>query len=315
MQRSTKNRRRLLGVSLATVVAVGAVLSILVRAESISVNATSDCYGKCPLTQGYWLVGDRGAVYAYGRAKYRGGVRTKTIISGIVSTPGGGGYWLVGENGGVYTFGNAHYKGSLPAIERSRHFKEKSPVVGIASSSNESYWLASANGGVYTFGATRFFGSIQSKHYKISAPIVAITATSDNRGYWLLTAAGGIYSFGDAHYHGSITGRHQKVHNVVAMASTPDGKGYWIVQSNGRVSQFGDARFYGSLPYLAHFSGTTLPSGPVVGMASTSNGLGYWIVESTGKVYSFGDAQRLKQVRITDGIVGISPVRNKTTSR
>jgi hypothetical protein len=64
---------------------------------------------------GYWLVTSTGQVYAYGGAKYYGGVGgqhlNKPIVS-MASTPDGKGYWLFAADGGVFAFGDAPFFGS-----------------------------------------------------------------------------------------------------------------------------------------------------------------------------------------------------------
>jgi hypothetical protein len=118
--------------------------------------------------------------------------------------------------------------------------------------------------------------------YRLSAPIVAGSATSDHKGYWLLGGDGGVFRFGDAGFFGS-TGNVKLNQPIVAMASTADGHGYWLVASDGGVFAFGDAHFYGS-------TGNVKLNRPIVAMAPTADGRGYWLIASDGGVFAFGDA-------------------------
>lgn len=68
---------------------------------------------------GYYAVDQKGEVYAFGAAKYHGGVPTLphgTVVSlpiaGLAPTPDDGGYWLIDATGHAFTFGNAPYLGS-----------------------------------------------------------------------------------------------------------------------------------------------------------------------------------------------------------
>ncbi len=80
---------------------------------------------------GYWLVSSTGQVYAYGGAKYYGGLGgqhlNKPIVS-MASTPDGRGYWLFAADGGVFAFGDAPFSGSAGGTGAS------APVVGGVSS-------------------------------------------------------------------------------------------------------------------------------------------------------------------------------------
>jgi hypothetical protein len=69
-----------------------------------------------PSGRGYWIVDSRGAVFAYGDARYYGGANTIPELVGpivdLVATPSGAGYWLLGEDGGVFAYGDANYYGA-----------------------------------------------------------------------------------------------------------------------------------------------------------------------------------------------------------
>jgi hypothetical protein len=74
-----------------------------------------------PGGSGYWLVGQNGAVFAYGSAPYEGGANSLsggpgTAIVGMAAAPGGSGYWLVGQNGAVFAYGSAPYEGGANSL-------------------------------------------------------------------------------------------------------------------------------------------------------------------------------------------------------
>jgi len=71
---------------------------------------------------GVYAINDKGAVYAYGAAKYHGGeatlehdhpgARMATPVAGLAPTPDDGGYWILDASGHFFTFGNAPYLGA-----------------------------------------------------------------------------------------------------------------------------------------------------------------------------------------------------------
>jgi hypothetical protein len=212
---------------------------------------------------GYWTVGSDGAVYAFGNARYFGGMNGKRLnrpIVGMAATPDGGGYWLVAVDGGIFSFGDAAFDGSMGGRRLNR------PIVGMAvDPSSGGYWLVAADGGVFSFRAP-FFGSTGS--LRLNKPVVAMAQTPDGGGYWLVAADGGVFSYGDAAFHGS-TGRILLRRPVVGIATPPDGRGYWLVAADGGIFAFGDAGFSGSTggapfaaPIVAVAMDTALQSGP-----------------------------------------------------
>jgi hypothetical protein len=63
---------------------------------------------------GYWTTTSDGAVYAFGDARYAGGVNDPDVLSGeVVGIAGKGsdGYWLFASDGGVFAFGSAGFHG------------------------------------------------------------------------------------------------------------------------------------------------------------------------------------------------------------
>jgi outer membrane protein assembly factor BamB len=229
-------------------------------------------------TQGYWLAGRDGGVFALGTAPFlgsAGGLRLAAPVVGMASTPDRQGYWLVASDGGVFTFGHATYHGSTGGLRLAR------PVVAIAPTPDGGgYWLVASDGGVFTFGDAAYHGSGAQAGVHLTAPVVAIAPTPDGGGYWLATADGGVYSFGDAVFHGGASGLGLR---VVAMAASHTGNGYWLAASNGRVVSAGDGANDGPAAPLAL-------AAPVVGLAARGDGTGYWLGASDGGVFNFGSA-------------------------
>jgi hypothetical protein len=189
---------------------------------------------------GYWTVASDGAVYAFGDARYFGGMNGRHLnrpIVGMAATPDAGGYWLVAADGGVFSFGDATFDGSMGGKPLNR------PIVGMTSDpATGGYWLVASDGGVFSFRA-QFSGSIGN--LRLNKPVVGMAVTPDGGGYWLVAADGGVFSFGDASFHGS-TGAMRLNRPVVGMATPPNGKGYWLVAADGGIFAFGGAGFSGS---------------------------------------------------------------------
>jgi hypothetical protein len=225
----------------------------------------------------YWVASAAGGVYAFGGAKYLGGLGTEHLTKPIVAmaaTPDGKGYWLVGSDGGVFAFGDARYHGSTGAMRLNK------PIVGIASTPDgRGYWLVASDGGIFAFGDARYHGSMGGSH--LNEPIVGMAA-SPAGGYWLVASDGGIFTFGRARYLGS-TGSMRLNAPIVAMAALPTGAGYWLAASDGGIFTFGSAQFEGSL-------GSSQVPTRVVGLAGTPDGAGYWLIESGGVVAGEGTA-------------------------
>jgi hypothetical protein len=187
-----------------------------------------------PDGEGYWAFGPDGGVFAYGDARFHGGMAGHQLnapIVGLASCRGADGYWLASSDGGVFAFGKAPYLGSVARTAL------RAPIVDIARTpSGRGFWLAAADGGIFAFGDARFHGAAADQ--PLRAPITAM-APSDH-GYWLVGADGGVFAFGDAHYAGgasdvALTGR------AVDIAPTPSRRGYLLLTSDGDVLGFGDA--------------------------------------------------------------------------
>ncbi len=114
-----------------------------------------------PLSQGYWLVGGDGGVFALGDAPFFGSLGAQSISYAIVSmaaTPDGQGYWIFGTTGSVDTYGDATNYGSMLG-----QIPVSAPIAaGAATTNGHGYWLFGQNGGVYAFGSAPFDGSLQS---------------------------------------------------------------------------------------------------------------------------------------------------------
>jgi 3D (Asp-Asp-Asp) domain-containing protein len=176
---------------------------------------------RTPAGHGYWLVAADGGVFAFGDARYLGGLPRSPfrLVVGMAATRSGRGYWLVAADGGVYAFGDATFAGSAATGPLNQ------PIVGIAATrSGRGYWLVARDGGVFDFGDARYFGSEAGR--PLAAPVVAMAATGDGRGYWLQSADGGVFAFGSAPFTGALR-VDPAMTPATTLAGTPDGRGYW----------------------------------------------------------------------------------------
>jgi SpoIID/LytB domain protein len=233
---------------------------------------------------GYWVVGSKGDVAAFGAAKSYGtaaGTSLEGIVRGMVATPDYKGYWMVGSNGGVLAFGDASWYGSASKLHLAKR------VVGMAATPDGGgYWLVASDGGIFAFGDAGFYGSTGRLH--LNKPIVGIAATPDGHGYWLVASDGGVFAFGDARFYGSV-GERRLNDPVTGIVPSTDGRGYFIVAKDGGVFAFGDARFLGSLPSEGI-------NARVVAVAPTYDNGGYYVLTTSGRVYTFGDATPAAQL-------------------
>jgi hypothetical protein len=92
-----------------------------------------------PSGLGYWMVASDGGVFAFGDARFFGGMGGKPLnqpITSIAATPSGQGYWLVANDGGVFAFGDARFYGSFTGQRIGG-----SGAVGIAPAlGGRGYW-------------------------------------------------------------------------------------------------------------------------------------------------------------------------------
>ncbi|HZQ28831.1 MAG TPA: PQQ-binding-like beta-propeller repeat protein [Acidimicrobiales bacterium] len=228
--------------------------------------------GTPPPTDGYWMGGRDGGVFAFGNALFQGsmgGTPLNQPIVGMASTPDRRGYWLVASDGGIFSFGTARFFGSMGGKPLAQ------PIVGMASTPDGGgYWLVARDGGVFSFGNARFQGSMGGT--RLNSPIAAVAAGGG--GYWLVGADGGIFSFG-APFKGSMGGTRLN-QPIVGMAASADRNGYWLVARDGGIFSFGSATFLGSM-------GATPLNSPIVAMSPGQSG-GYRLFASDGGVFSFG---------------------------
>ncbi len=230
-------------------------------------------------SQGYWVAGANGAIYALKGAPFHGSAvgHIRGTAVALAATHSGSGYYVLDNSGDIFPFGDAHSFGSMAGVRLNK------PIIALAPTpSGRGYWLMASDGGVFSFGDARFYGSMGAAH--LNAPVISIAATQSGRGYWLLASDGGVFSFGDARFHGS-TGNIHLNSPVISMATAASGRGYWLVASDGGIFSFG-VPFYGSLP------GKGLCQ-PVQGVQirPTLTGHGYYVLAVDGRVFPFGDAQ------------------------
>jgi hypothetical protein len=241
-------------------------------------SANSRVIAATPDGKGYWVVGENGAVMAFGDAVLYGSAVHMHLdgpVVGISATPDGKGYWLVASDGGVFAFGDAGFYGSAAQLRLNQ------PVLGMVSTPDgKGYWLLALDGGVFAYGDAAFYGS--AAPLRLNQPVVGISATPDGKGYWLVASDGGVFSFGDAAFYGSAAPLRLN-QPIMGFAATPDGKGYWLVASDGGVFSFGDAGFYGSAANLKL-------NEPLTGIQATPDGKGYWLSGADGGVFSYGSA-------------------------
>jgi uncharacterized protein (DUF1501 family) len=229
-----------------------------------------------PNIDGYWLVSRAGAVYAFGKAPFKGAVTSPTApIVGIAATPSKQGYWICDSNGSVYAFGNAGFFGSLNGVPLS------APIVGIsATSSGQGYWLLGRDGGVFSFGDAIFYGS--TGNLRLNQPVVGMASAPGSPGYWFVARDGGIFSYGPGAAFFGSTGAMTLNQPIVGMAATANGRGYWLVARDGGIFAFGNAAFFGS-------TGAMTLNSPITGMLACPRG-GYWLVAEDGGIFAFGAA-------------------------
>jgi len=226
-----------------------------------------------PARPGYWMVSQRGDVYAFGNAVQFGAapVPAPDVARGITSTPSGNGYWVVTRSGGVYTFGDAPFLGASPLLGAGEEVTSLS-----ATPSGGGYWLFTNTGRVVPYGRARFLGDMGGA--RLNGPVLGSVVTPSGNGYYMVASDGGIFSFGDAGFHGSM-GSIRLNAPVVGLAADLDGSGYWLVASDGGIFSF-DAPFRGSL-------GSVRLNQPVIGAVAYGNG--YLMVASDGGIFNFSD--------------------------
>jgi chitinase len=224
-----------------------------------------------PLRSGYWLVGRRGDVFAFGDAVHFGNAALSSNDAiDIEGTPDGNGYWILDTAGRVYPFGSAPFFGDM-TLQAGEQATSMSALPG-----GGGYWVFTNRGRAGAFGAARHFSDMSGR--PLNGPVIGSVATPSGQGYYMVATDGGIFAFGDALFHGSMGG--QPLNKpVVGLVPDPDGLGYWLDASDGGVFAF-EAGFRGSM------GGQPLNK-PVIGMVSFGNG--YLMVASDGGVFNFSD--------------------------
>lgn len=110
-----------------------------------------------PTGNGYYIVSDHGAIYAYGDAHYEGGGNQYQHHSPFVDMalhPTAAGYWLLGEDGSIWAFGASKHLGAPngPA--------EPGPFRAIAAMPDGAgYLLAKADGAIFAYGSAHYLGA------------------------------------------------------------------------------------------------------------------------------------------------------------
>lgn len=113
---------------------------------------------------GYWIINDKGQVYAFGVPYKGGGIPSGSQPARSTEpTTSGNGYWILGSDGGVFTFGDAPFRGSRTGATAPRELS-RHPL-------SNAYIFVGADGGTYQFGlfwygvgTDRTFTSIAETH-------------------------------------------------------------------------------------------------------------------------------------------------------
>jgi len=118
------------GLGPASVTLAAGTFDAVYAVSSLSTPTTYDLFVQTiTLNRGYDLFAADGGIFAFGDAKFSGGLGAIALnkpVVGIAAAPGGLGYWLVASDGGVFNFGDAGFYGSTGAL------KLNSPMVTIA---------------------------------------------------------------------------------------------------------------------------------------------------------------------------------------
>jgi len=251
-----------------------------------------------PARSGYWMLGARGEVYAFGDALPLGsaGPLPASVTSvDVEPTPSGAGYWVLNSDGTVAAFGDAVRLGDV-APGRLRTGEKVASL--SATPSGKGYWIFTDRGRAVPFGDAPFLGDMSGR--ALNGPVLDSVATPTGAGYYMVASDGGIFSFGDARFFGSMGGRRLNA-PVRSLVPTQTGGGYWLVASDGGIFAFGDAPFRGS-------TGDVKLNKPVTGMVRFGDG--YLMVASDGGVFDFSNlpfAGSLGGRPPADPIVSLAP--------
>jgi sugar lactone lactonase YvrE len=223
---------------------------------------------------GYWMLGSRGDIYAFGAARHLGNagkLPPPVTAVDLEPTPSGAGYWVLTSDGEVRPFGDAKTLGNVSPAQLSTGERVTSLS---ATPSGAGYWVFTDRGRALSFGDARFLGDVSA--VALNGPVLDSVATPSGQGYYMVASDGGIFSFGDARFYGS-TGAQRLNAPVQSLVPADDGRGYWLVAADGGIFAF-SAPFRGSM-------GDHRLNQPVTGMVRF--GEGYLMVAADGGIFNF----------------------------
>jgi hypothetical protein len=173
------------------------------------------------------------------------------VRGSIAAIPGRNGYWVVTDRGRIYARGDAPALCDLGELSNCSGFPDTplsgQIIVGAAATpTGNGLWALGYDGKVWTAGDAQSYGDVQND----SNVPTGIVATPSGKGYYVVLEDGGVYSFGDARFFGSTGGNKPGGHHVTGLALSigDDGKanGYWLIADDGAVYTFGQAQFWGN---------------------------------------------------------------------
>jgi hypothetical protein len=263
-----------------------AVAMTWITPSASSLDFAPDPFTFQPITSraprsGYWMVGARAEVYAFGQAPYVGAPSldlngTTQRAMDLESTPSHDAYWILLNDGSVLSRGgDAVPFGSVDAAQLQKG--EETTSIS-ATLTGRGYWVFTNRGRVFAFGDAAFLGDMSAT--RLAGPVLDSIATPTGRGYYMVASDGGIFAFGDALFEGSMGGK-RLVAPVQSLVPDPDGGGYWLVASDGGIFAFG-ADFHGSM-------GDKRLAKPITGMVAFGNA--YLMVAEDGGIFNFSDLE------------------------
>ncbi|MGH9037364.1 MAG: hypothetical protein ACRD0O_16525 [Acidimicrobiia bacterium] len=145
-----------------------------------------------PSGHGYWVIDDRGTVFAQGDAVHHGSqpsarLRAGESVTSLAATRSGRGYW-------IFSFGDARFFGSMGGVRLNKPVQSLVPDPDGAG-----YWLVASDGGVFSFEAG-FRGSLGDK--TLNRPVTGMVPYGN--GYLMVGEDGGIFNFSDLPFSGSL---------------------------------------------------------------------------------------------------------------
>lgn len=227
---------------------------------------------------GYWLVGGKGSVLAFGSARYFGsavGLTLNEPASGIAPAPSGNGYWFVARDGGVFTFSyEVGYQGGLGSSPPA------TDVEAIdAMPTGQGYAMVDEAGEVFNFGNSVYYGGPNGSLTAFDKAI-DICMAPGGTGYIVVTHFGYVYAYGSASYFGGVN---SSAIRIVAAAMRPQGDGYWLLRDDGYLYGYGAAS--------AAVPNQLVPiSVKAADLSVTPSGAGLWVTDEIGGVFALGDA-------------------------